>query len=244
MKDLLKKGREGFTEETRRILKFLAIPLAVLILMAVIVVMDKPVKESTKDTEAVLQSTEALEETKEQQGEEEKKEMAELTLKEASTEVKDVLEAYFKARRTCDTELLKSLYGDTCSQEKLHNERIRMEEEVKFYQSFDNLICYTAPGLLEGDAVVYARFDIKFRQADTLAPSMIVCYVKTNADGAVYLVAEPDAEQSAFLEETNRSSAVQAMAKEVNESLTAALESDENLLAVYHTLTDGEPGNT
>lgn len=244
MKDLLKKGREGFTEETRRVLKFLAIPLAALALMAVIVVLDKPAKENTEDTKAVLQETETSGEAEEPQSEEEKTGAQELVLEKATPEIYDLLEAYFKARRTCDTEALKGLYGDACSQEKLHNERIRMEEEVKFYQSFENLACDMAPGLSEGEFVVYARFDIKFRQADTLAPSMIVCYVRTGADGGVYLAAEPDAEQSAFLEEANRSPAVQAMAKEVNEQLMAALKADENLLAVYHTLTDGEPDNT
>lgn len=82
------------------------------------------------------------------------------------------MEAYFKARKTCDLEALSTVYGNTSSEEILNEQSVRMEEEVKFYQSFENLVCYTAPGVDDGDYVVYARFDIKFRQAETLAPSM------------------------------------------------------------------------
>ena len=40
------------------------------------------------------------------------------------------------------------------------------------------------------------------------------------------------------MERANQSEAVQRQAKEVNDSLENALKSDENLLAVYHTLMD------
>jgi hypothetical protein len=88
----------------------------------------------------------------------------------------------------------------------------------------------------EGDYLVYTRFDVKFRQAESLAPSLIVCYAKKNSNGTYYLVADTDKKQSELMEEANRSDEVQKLAKEVNESLDQALKSDENLLAVYHTL--------
>lgn len=237
MKDLLEKWKKFSKEETRRFLIFLSIPLVVIILMIVIVLVDKPNKQGTKGTEEVLASVEssaAVDKSKETEPEK-----VEITLKkEAVPKIHDLMEAYFKARRTCDTKALSNVYGETSSKEELNAQGVKLEEEVKFYQDYKNLECYTAPGIANGDYLVYAKFDIQFRQAETLAPSLIVCYAKTSADNNYYLVANTNEEQSKYMEEANKSDQVQAMAKEVNHKLEQALQSDDNLMAVYHTLMD------
>ena len=232
MKDLIEKWKKALKEDTRRLLKFLVIPLAAILLIAAVVVLDKP-EQAGNDPALVLEETGEAESTAPDP------ENVEVTLQEESIPpIHDLMEAYFKARRTCDLEALSKVYGGTCSEETLREQGATMEEEVKFYQSFENLVCYTAPGLEDGEYVVYARFDIKFRQAETLAPSLVVCYAKTAADGSSYLVADISAEQSEFMEKANQSEAVQKQAKEVNNGLENALKSDENLLAVYHILMD------
>lgn len=241
MRNLLDKEKKGITEETKGLLKFMTIPMVVVILIIVIVILDKPDTENGGSGDTAIESSDAGDGTETAQAETAVKEpdIPEIVLtEEAVPEVHDLMESYFKARRTCDTEALSQVYGGTCDQVALNGERIKMEDEVKFYKSFDNLVCYTAPGLEEGDYVVYARYDIKFRQADTLAPSMIMGYVKTAADGICYLVAETSMEQSAYMERANETEAVQAMQKEVNQKLSQALNADENLLAVYHMLMD------
>ncbi len=154
-------------------------------------------------------------------------------------ELNDLMKSYFNARKSCDgTHFLKLMAVKPGREpDQLAS---RMEEEVKFYQSFENLECFSTPGLANGDYVVYARFDVKFRQAETMAPSLIVCYAKTASDGSCYLVADNSKEESEFMQEVNQSDEVQKMAKEVNEGLEKALKSDENLLAVYDTLKKGE----
>ncbi|MFT4106197.1 MAG: hypothetical protein QM657_10595 [Lacrimispora sp.] len=239
MKDLLEKWNTKLTAETRRFLKFLAIPLAAVLLIVVIIVLDKsgpeqgPAGNMGTGSEAQPPGNEGGESTDQEPAE------ADFTLQEeAIPEIHDLMESYFKARKICDPELLNQVYGGTYSQEQIGEQIARMEEEVKFYRGFENLICYTVPGADDGDYLVYAKFDIMFRQADTLAPSLILCYAKTAEAGTYYLVGEVSPAQSKHMEEANQSEAVQAMAKEVNESLEKALKSDENLLAVYHTLTD------
>ena len=239
MKDLLEKWNKKLTAENRRFLKFLAIPLAAVLLIAVIIVLDKSGPEQGT-VENVGTGSEALPPGDEDgEGTAQEPATVDFTLQEETIpEIHDLMEAYFKARKTCDPELLNEVYGGTYSQEQINEQIARMEEEVKFYRGFENLICYTVPGVEEGDYLVYAKFDIMFRQADTLAPSLILCYAKTAEDGTYYLVGDVNQAQSKYMEEANQSEAVQAMAKEVNESLEKALKSDENLLAVYHTLTD------
>ncbi|WP_051835177.1 hypothetical protein [Lacrimispora celerecrescens] len=237
MKDLIEKWKKVSKEEIRRLLKFLFFPLAAMILIFAVIVLDKP-EEAGNDPANV--SAEAVDPSAgEAEGTPSESAKEEVTLQEeAIPAIHDLMEAYFKARKTCDIEALTKVFGDTCSGEALREQETRMEEEVKFYQSFENLVCYTVPGVDDGDYVVYARFDIKFRQAETLAPSLVVCYVKTAADGSYYLVADTSTEQSELMERANQSEAVQKLAKEVNSGLENALKSDENLLAVYHLLMD------
>lgn len=232
MKDLIEKWKKRSKEETRRLLKFLVFPLAAIILIFAVIVFDEP-EQTGNDPAHVSAEAGETESTASEPVKEE------ITLQEeAIPAIHDLMEAYFKARRTCDLEALSNVYGGTCSEETLREQGAEMEEEVKFYQSFENLVCYTATGLEDGDYLIYARFDIKFRQAETLAPSLVVCYGKTAADGSCYLVGDISEEQSEFMERANQSEAVQRQAKEVNDSLENALKSDENLLAVYHTLMD------
>lgn len=225
MKDLLEKCKAWF--------KLLAIPLAVVILVIMVVLLDKPGQESGSEGG---ESTPAATESSAYPEGAEKREFK--LQKEAVPEIHDLMETYFKARRACDAEALSDIYGGTAGEEELNIQLARLEEEAKFYQDFENLVCYTTPGTEDGDYVIYARFDIKFRQAETLAPSLIVCYGKTAADGSIYLVNDVTEEQSEYMEEANGSGQVQTIAKEVNGGLGKALKSDENLLAVYHMLLD------
>lgn len=247
MKDLLEKWKNGLKGDNKRFFKFLAIPLAVILLIIIVVAVEKSGTEDTKPEHATLSEGQPVEE--ENAGESEK---AEVTLQEeAIPEIHDLMLDYFKARKTCDLSGLEKVYGGTYTKEQLSEQIAKLEEEVKFYQSFENLVCYTAPGVSDGEYLVYAMFDIKFRQAETLAPSLIVCYAKKAEDGSIYLVGNTSQDQSQYMEEANQSEAVQAIAKKVNSGLEKALKSDENLLAVYHTLmgeeeateeTDGSSG--
>lgn len=239
MKDLLERWKTVLEGKNGKFLKLLLLPLIVILLIIAVIILDKPGQEGRgKGEESVPTATESsASPAEESQGQGAVKPEVKLQ-KEAVPEIHDLMEAYFKARKTCDIEALSKVYGGTSSSEELNEQLARLEEEVKFYQSFENLVCYTTPGEEDGDYVIYATFDIKFRQAETMAPSLIVCYGKTATDGSVYLVNNVTTEQSQYMEDANQSDQVQAMAKEVNSSLEKAIKSDENLLAVYHTLMD------
>lgn len=240
MKDLLENLKKRLAdEETVRYLKFMVIPLVVIILIIVIVAADRPQGEEGDSTADSSQMEIGTAETTE----EEKTGDTEDTvyhLEEAGDEIRSLMEAYFKARRTCDINGLADVYGDSASPEELREESLRMEEEVKYYQSYSDIACYSVNGPVEHSLVVYTRFNIKFRQSDTVAPSLFACFVKRGADGSWHMMAEVTPEEGAYMARVNESEAVQRMAEEVNVSLRAALETDSNLLAVYNTLMNGE----
>lgn len=243
MKDLLENLKKRLAdEETIRYLKFMVFPLVVIILIIAIVVADRPQGEEGESTEAVSQNeigtAEATEEEK--TGDTEDTEDTAYHLEEAGEEIRSLMEAYFKARRTCDINGLAEVYGDSASPEELREEGLRMEEEVKYYQSYNDIACYSVNGPEENTLVVYTRFQIKFRQSDTMAPSLFACFVKRGADGSWHMMAEVTPEEGAYMAKVNESEAVQSMAEEVNVGLRTALETDSNLLAVYQALMSGE----
>ena len=240
MKDLLENLKKRLAdEETIRYLKFMVIPLVVIILIIVIVVADRPQGEEGESTEAVSQieigTAEATEEEKTGDTED-----TAYHLEEAGEEIRSLMEAYFKARRTCDINGLAEVYGDSASPAELREEGLRMEEEVKYYQSYNDIACYSVNGPEENTLVVYTRFQIKFRQSDTMAPSLFSCFVKRGADGSWHMMAEVTPEEGAYMAKVNESEAVQSMAEEVNVGLRTALETDSNLLAVYQALMSGD----
>lgn len=239
MKDLLENLKKRLAdEETIRYLKFMVIPLVVIILIIIIVVADRPQGEEGESTEDVSQiEIGTAEATEEKTGDTED---TAYHLEEAGEEIRSLMEAYFKARRTCDINGLAEVYGDSASPEELREEGLRMEEEVKYYQSYNDIACYSVNGPEENTLVVYTRFQIKFRQSDTMAPSLFACFVKRGADGSWYMMAEVTPEDGAYMAKVNESEAVQSMAEEVNVGLRAALETDSNLLAVYQALMSGE----
>lgn len=254
MKDLLERIKKRLAEEeTIRCLKFLAIPFLAVILIAIIMAADRPGKGQEAESIPVMQNeTEPGPEAETKEVKEKTEESTEentYRLEEAGEEITDLIETYFKARRTCDVNTLQKVYGDSASPDKLREESLRMEEEVKYYQSYSDIVCYSAAGPEADTKVVYTRFMVKFRQADTLAPGMFACLVKQEADGGWHMAAAVTPEEEAYLNRVNESDQVQAMVREVNSGLRTALESDSNLLSVYNVLMngsqseDGEPAN-
>lgn len=241
MKKLLELLKQRLAkEEVRKYLHFLAIPLVVILLMIVIVIADKTEQGNTKETvtQAETKGNAVSEESEGSTGKEETTAASVPKLaKEEISEIHELMQTYFKAKKSCDGDTLSQVYGGTCSPEQLQRRLQRIEEEVKYYQDFQNLICYTVKGLADNSWVVYARFDMKLRQAETIAPTMVACYAKQAEDGSYYLEGETTAEEAAYMKKMNESEDVQLLARDVNANLRSALESDSNLLSVYYDLT-------
>lgn len=238
MKDLLKKLKERLAdEETVRYLKFMTIPFVVVVLVFAVVVSDG--SDTGNEMKASDISGEGMDPAKNTQ--EDGKGIS-LRTEKAGDEIYNLMASYFEARKTCDINGLSQVFGNAVSVLDMEEENRRMEEEVKYYQDYQNLVCYSAKGLKEGSLVVYSCFSIKFRQSDTLAPSMFSCYVKCGEDESWHIEPKPSKEEAAYMEKVNRSDAVQAMADQVNSELRSALEGDSNLLSVYNTLMGNKGG--
>lgn len=100
----------------------------------------------------------------------------------AYPELNSLISTYFDAYVNADFEILEGLATPVSDMEKSY---ITMMSQ--YYDSFENVMCYSKHGLSKNSYIVSVRFDIKFKDLDTMAPSMVLFYVQTNADGALYI---------------------------------------------------------
>lgn len=117
-------------------------------------------------------------------------------------------------------------------------------KEIEYIEDYQNIKCYSKEGVLDGTYVVYVYYEVKFKNIDTLAPSMIREYVCTNEDGTLYINnGTVDGEVAAWLDEVHASDSATELIKSVNDALSKAAESDKKLSSLIAKLNEGA-GNT
>lgn len=148
-------------------------------------------------------------------------------------ELKTLFDTYFTALAKGDTESLDKIMVNV-------PDKNTMEKEHEYIEKYENIKCYSKDGLLDGTKVAYVYYEVKFKNIDTLAPSMIREYICTNEDGKIYINnGAVDGEVATWLDEVQNSESTQKLVAEVNEKLKAAASSDEKLTALIASLNEG-----
>lgn len=155
-----------------------------------------------------------------------------------------LMEAYFQARELADAQAMNQIYDiGEVSAEELEAQSVRMRNNSKYVQGFENIATYVIDGENANSWLVYAVADINFYSAKTRAPMILWCYVTVDGQGNYHIVdnqeLSPRAQQ--LINEANHSQEVRRLAADVNQRLKEALTSDENLNNVYGVLHDGSP---
>lgn len=101
---------------------------------------------------------------------------------DAYPEVNELIAEYFAAYVNCDFETLEMVATPVSDMEKSY-----IAAMSQFYEEYQNIKCYTKHGLSKDSYIVSACFDIKFANQEITAPSMVLFYVQTNKDGALYI---------------------------------------------------------
>lgn len=148
-------------------------------------------------------------------------------------DLKVLFDTYFTALAKGDTESLEKIMVNVPDQAS-------MKKEQEYIEKYENIKCYSKDGLLDGTKVAYVYYEVKFKNIDTLAPSMIREYICTNEDGKIYINnGTVDGEVATWLDEVQNSESTQELVKDVNEKLKKAASSDEKLTALIASLNEG-----
>lgn len=103
-------------------------------------------------------------------------------LTDAYPEVNELIRKYFDAMSSADIDTLLQIVN-TLSEE----EQNQIAQKKEYIESYNNVVCYSKIGPVEKSYIVFAYYEIKFINIDTLVPGLVPLYVCTNEDNSLYI---------------------------------------------------------
>ena len=222
----------------RRYLYFAAIPVVVLILVVVILHSDK--KKDAGQPEAVAMTAETgqpvgLNEGDPAVDESSAADSSKYTLKQDEMpELTALVQSYCQAKTDCDPEALQQLFGVTdLSEDQIAAEREKMELVKASIKAYKNISCYYIEGAQADSYVIFPYFEIQYRKAAKLMPTLTWGYVKKQEDGQYRMVSELSDTEKEYVKAVGERADVKELQDQVKEAAAVAVSEDEVLQQVY-----------
>nr|MDE7479593.1 SH3 domain-containing protein [Lachnospiraceae bacterium] len=96
----------------------------------------------------------------------------------AHSDINDLMRSFYTALADGDMDLVRSTKDYNTDREI-----ITYEKKSEFIERYDNVNCYTKPGIEKNSYFVYVTYDVKVKDIDTEAPGLNAWYVYTTNDG-------------------------------------------------------------
>ena len=222
----------------RRYLYFAVIPVVVLILVVVILHSDK--KKDAGQTEAVAMTAETGQPVGVNEGdpavdESSAADSSKYTLKQDEMpELTALVQSYCQAKTDCDPEALQQLFGVTdLSEDQIAAEREKMELVKASIKAYKNISCYYIEGVEADSYVIFPYFEIQYRKAAKLMPTLTWGYVKKQEDGQYRMVSELSDTEKEYVKAVGERADVKELQDQVKEAAAVAVSEDEVLQQVY-----------
>ena len=158
--------------------------------------------------------------------------------KDAVPQVNQLISDYFQAKVDQDAARLYTLFGKA-EDDRLSERQEELENEAVWVEDYQDITCYTKPGLTEDSYVVYVTYEVKFRRVDTPAPGLMWCYVVKQDDGTYIIRENVVGDEADYVAAQNQTEDVLLLSKQVNDRLRQAIESDSLLAGRYSELRNG-----
>ena len=247
-----RKGRGWSDADKIKYIRMMAVPLVIVAVLVIsILVMDKKPRETDATTDSKDSSVEivvqesgttgtiAESDTVAPDNSEYKTDFSDYELKKDEVpEVTRLISDYFQAKVDQDAEALYRIFGKSDTSD-LTERQSQLEEEAKFIEDYQDIVCYTKEGMTEDSYVAYVTYKIKFRRVDTLAPGLMWCYVAKDESGQYIIRENVVGEEADYVAKANQTEDVRLLASQINQQLKEALESDALLAGVYKKLQNG-----
>ncbi len=132
-----------------------------------------------------------------------------------------VMTSYYTAKTNKDIETLVKLDPSINQAQEIEN------LENTYVEGYSNIKTYSKNGPEEGCCVVYVCYDGKVRDINTLVPSLVQFFLRTDDQGNYY-ISDPEGDPAAteFVEETKKSPEAQKLINQVNTAYEQAKASD------------------
>lgn len=141
--------------------------------------------------------------------------------------VNELMSAFYTALADGDIEKIKT-FKENCTDKEI----LTYEERSRFTESYDDLACFTKPGMEDGSYFVYVSYNVKIKDINTKAPGLKPWYVYPAEDGSLKVKAVDEEENiyAAFKLVTVQDDVVDLFNK-IDVSYKEAIASDEALSA-------------
>ena len=163
-------------------------------------------------------------------------------LKDKYPEVNALIQRYREGLTSGDVNILKEVYNST---ESMSSDVVTSTSEI--IEGYTNTVCYTKQGLEDDSYFVYIYDHLKISDIDTPVPNLSFAYVKTNADGELYIYRgekntatgryEYDQETQSYIQALNEDEEVKNLMAMVYQEKEAACARDEELRNFIDGLT-------
>lgn len=142
----------------------------------------------------------------------------------AHTNVNELMQSFCSAMADGDMDMVK-----TIKDYNTDKEIITYKEKSAFIERYDNINCYTKPGIEENSYFVYVTYDVKFKDIETKAPGLNAFYVYTSEDGELKIDGDTEENIKAAFKLVTSQDDVVDLYNRINVSYNEATASDEAL---------------
>lgn len=170
--------------------------------------------------------------------------------KDAYPEINELITNYFKAKLACDVNTLSQLVypneGITEGQLQYEINGVTTDgvEDFRRIEDFQNIACYTKPGLLTDTYALWVYCEIKFAHAQTPAPALYKMYICTDENGVYAYNGTTEGEIESYLDSISQDADVLELVNNVTNKLTEALNSDAELKSIFEEMGDSQETET
>ncbi len=109
---------------------------------------------------------------------------------DAFSEVNELVKKYYQAMADGDIDTLLSI--STGLDEK---EQIKIVKKSEYVENYPTVTCYTKQGPIADSYIVYAYYEVKLVDYETLTPGMNALYVCKNEEGSYYINGETQSDE-------------------------------------------------
>lgn len=147
--------------------------------------------------------------------------------------VNELINNYFKAMAESDIDSLLQIV-DNLSEE----EQNQIAQKKEYIEDYSNIVSYTKIGPIENSYIVFAYYEMKLVNIDTLVPGLVSLYVCQNDDGSLYIYnGELDPEVDSYIKNVAGEQDVIDLLDTVEKKYIEAQNSDEALDSFIAKLT-------
>ncbi len=218
---MLDNIREWISDNLRYILLGLAVIVVVILAVVIIRAATHSGSSGNKATVEVQTEAQTEEESDVSSG------VTDALEKDQPEEVLELATSYWNAVIDEDYDELEKLCDKTFDD----SDRAEMDSLYSVVESCSDITTYSKPGLTDDSYVVYVYMEWNLVGIETAAPTLREMYMETDDDGNLIVVPSEDYTNAIeeYTQERQTDSDVQALIKDVNNTLNERCEEDEDL---------------